>query len=200
MKSSIAVTFLFIACCPVLLIAQQEKRYKTTTIVEKEYTNINTNEWTETNNEWIYRGQKIGLSPLFYTCIVDTIQIIEDNNGIKQAVCTKESSTLSGYYVTDESDWVWNKTDTAWYYKKEKLEAYPRTFTKIASEIIRKTNCLESNVERTTITIQENYYIPSSLWTWDVSNKCWLFENRRTEKFPVYERSESIKKQFTEKE
>jgi len=196
MKRSILNAFLIIATFPLLLTAQNEKKYKITTTVEKEYINLEINEWKEINNEWFYKGQKTGLSPISFTCIITTIQTIEEDDKVIQSSCTKESKSLSGHYISDESDWIWNEKESSWYYKSDKTKMYPKSFTKIATEIIKKSDCIGNNYENTTIEIEEIYHI-EPLWTWSSENNSWLYMDKMTEDFPKYHIGKSVRKEST---
>ena len=66
MKRSILTAFLIITTFPFLLTAQNEKKYKITTNVEKEYINLEINEWKEINNEWFYMDKMTGDFPKYH--------------------------------------------------------------------------------------------------------------------------------------
>lgn len=184
------------------IIAQNIENYKviSKTIVEKRYQDVDLHKWKEIDGEWLHNGQKIGISPLFYTCSLDTINTIEDNNGIKQSTCRREIKSSTGYYTTQESDWEWNKIDTTWYYKKSRLAIYPRTFTKIAIEIVENSDCFGGDNLIKTIKIEEDYKISSPLWTWNAKDKIWLYENRKTNNSPHYTIEKSTRKGSIEEE
>lgn len=169
-------------------------------IVKKKYQDVDIQKWKEIDGDWLYNGQKIGISPLFYIYSHDTIHTVEDIKGIKQLMCKTETKSSTGYYTTQEPDWEWNKTDTTWYYKNTRLDTYPRTFTKIAIEITENSDCSGSNSLKKTIRIEEDYNISSPLWTWDAEDKVWLYENHKTPELPHYTVERSIKKGYIEEE
>ncbi len=178
----------------ILLPITAQERYTTKVFVNKKYDNLE-RRWSEIDNEWLYDGQKIGITPLFYSCATDSIVTIESQNIIKQVKCKKEIRCSSGYYTTNEENWYWSETDTTWYFMNQPVNGYPKSFTKKTTEIVKRSHCESSEYVEISNNTEEHYAISSALWSWEFKNKIWLFENKRSEKLPTYR---VVKSQKTE--
>jgi hypothetical protein len=187
---------IFILLFPFLMhsMAQETKERDEMTLnasVKKVYKNMDTNKWKEINGEWYYKGMKTNLSPIFYTCTVDSIQTMQDNFGTYETLCKKEIINSTGFYQTEKSDWSWNKTDDTWYYKGRKTDTFPPGFTKNITETIIKQDCITGSVSKITIDRKEEYEVSFS-WIWDSKKEAWIFENEKTDKIPTYRMFKSI--------
>ena len=191
---------IFILSYSTLIVAQdtdsnEKVTQRTVQKITRKYLNLDQNKWTETTDGWLFKDQDLGISPLFYTCIADTIRTVEEGTK-KSTYCSKEINTSSGHYTTTEPEWSWNKVNTAWYYKGQKTDVYPRAFTEVTTEIRENLDCDGKTTSKITVNSKKEYVI-SNFWEWDKKRNIWILKDKKINKAPTYLLMESSTTQST---